>query len=170
MSRDIGEQVRLLLDINPGLRINCSTNGTLLDSDDKREAALLMNHLTFSIHGASQESLRRYQRGGDFARAYHNMKSMVEYKNSRNSPNPTITWTYVLFNWNDAEPLIVRAVDLAKEAKVDSLLFVRAVTPFYGISWRSFLGRPFNKMPSCKVSRWYERFSVDLSSCSDEIR
>ena len=163
LSKEIGEQVRLLMEINPGIRINCSTNGTLLDSDDKRDAALLMNHLAFSIHGASQESLVRYQRGGDFARAYYNMKSLVEYKNSRNSLNPTITWQYVLFNWNDTEPLILRAVDLAKQAKVDSLVFVRAVTPFFGISWRSFLGKPFSRMPNCRVSRWYERFSVDLS-------
>jgi uncharacterized Fe-S cluster-containing radical SAM superfamily protein len=163
LCRDIREQIRLLTEINPGIRINCSTNGTLLDTEDKRDAALLMKHLTFSIHGASQESVARYQRGGDFARAYQNMKSLVEYKNSKNSLYPSITWQYVLFNWNDSEPLILRAVDLAKEAKVNTLVFVRAVTPFFGISWRSFLGKPFGRMSSSRVSRWYERFSVDLS-------
>ncbi len=162
LSPDFGKQIKILLDDNPELRINTSTNGILLDTDEKREAALLMNHLSFSIHGASQESLCRYQRGGDFAKAYDAMKLMAEYRNSRNRLYPKITWNYVLFRWNDSEALILRALNMARKAKIDNLVFVRAVTPFYAISWRSFFCKPFNEIPSHSASRWYKRFVIDL--------
>ena len=141
LCHDVDEQLALLRRDNPTISISCSTNGVLLDSDAKREAALLLNHLYFSIHGSTQEEVERYQRKGNFASAYGNMKAMVDFRNSRGASLPRVQWNYVIFNWNDRRASLLRAVELAREAQIDLLEFRIAGSPFFGVSWRALLGR-----------------------------
>lgn len=145
MSSRILEEMQLVRKWNPDIRIHTSTNGTLLNSDAKREAALMMDEVEFSIDGCDQESLERYQKNGSFERSYKNMKALVEERNLRGMSRPVIEWKYVLFNWNDHPKLIEEALNLAKEAGVDLISFWPTSTPFYGISWRYRLGQ-FRKL------------------------
>lgn len=135
-AHDIYSQLSVIREVNPGLDIGISTNGMLLDTGNKRDAAMLASHITFSIDGTDDRTLNRYQRGASFASAYGNMKQLVAYRNLRGKKTPVIEWKYVVFNWNDREKMILQAVELAKNAGVDIISFWPTKSPFYGISWR----------------------------------
>jgi len=122
-SKTIFEEMCIMRKHNPDVRIYTSTNGLLLDSEKKREAALLMDHVFISIDGPSQELVARYQIGGDFRKSYENMKKLVDFRNSKNILRPVIDWKYVVFSWNDGEDAIEKAIELAREAGVDFISF-----------------------------------------------
>jgi len=141
-SPDIGRELAILRRLNPEMEILTSTNGLLLDTDQKRQAALLLDDVLFSIDGVSTEMVRRYQRGGDFDRAYRNLAALVRYRDARGLARPRIQWKYVVFRWNDNPSHARRAIELARSAGADGIQFVFARTPAHGISWR-FLLSPF---------------------------
>jgi uncharacterized Fe-S cluster-containing radical SAM superfamily protein len=123
LSDTIFEELALLRKHNPAAAIYVSTNGSLVNQDKKFEAALLTDYIYFSLDGATNESVNKYQVGGDFEAAYRNMKELVRLRNSRAQAHPVIDWKYVVFSWNDGEAEIAKAVELAKEANVDILSF-----------------------------------------------
>ncbi len=140
LSKNIRQELEILREENPGLRINTSTNAMAIDCDEKREAALLLDRIQISLDGIDQEMVAKYQRGMDFARAYRNMKSLVEYRDARGLSAPVIVWKYLLFWWNDRERHLETAIELGRQAGVDEMFFEKTVSPFYGISWRYRLG------------------------------
>ena len=127
-------------EVNPGIVINTSTNGLVIDSDAKRDAALLMDKMQVSIDGVNQRMVTRYQRGSDFRRAYENMKALVAYRDARGARRPTIIWKYLLFWWNERTANVEQAIEMATEANVDGILFERTVSPLYALPVRSYLG------------------------------
>ncbi len=141
-SRTVRKELEILRRYRPQMHILVSTNGLLLDSDEKREAALLVDHILFSIDGIDTPMVRRYQRGGDFDRAYANLGHLVAFRNRRGLGRPRIDWKYVVFRWNDRPAFIRRAIELARQAGADSIQFVFARNPVWAISWR-FLFSPF---------------------------
>jgi pyruvate-formate lyase-activating enzyme len=140
LSPDILEEMTLIRSLNPDLHIRTSTNGMLLDTDEKRDAALLMDEVCFSIDGCDQTSLRTYQRGGDFARMTANLRALVRRREERGLSTPQIEWKYLLFNWNDRPSQMEKAIALARETGADVLSFWPTNAPFYGVSWRYRLG------------------------------
>lgn len=120
---NVNEQLAVVRKFNPTAIIYTSTNGLLLDCDLKREAAMQMNHIFFSIDGSSQETLEKYQAGGSFEKQYANMKQLVDYRNKLQITVPTIEWKYLVFSWNDSAEDINRAIELAKAANVDVISF-----------------------------------------------
>ena len=140
LSPNIGKELPLLREKNPDCRIVVSTNGVLLNTDAKREAALYLSHILFSVHGISNEMSEKYMLGGDFEKAYAAMRDMVAYRNARGRQQPILEWKYLLFNWNDHPEHIERAIEMAKAIGVDILSFWPTNNPFYGISWRYRLG------------------------------
>jgi MoaA/NifB/PqqE/SkfB family radical SAM enzyme len=154
LSPRIDEELRLIRSANPGLKIVISTNGGPLDSDRKRDAALVADHIFFSIDGPDTATLRKYQGGGNFETAYGNMKDLAMYRASRRSVRPLIEWKYVLFNWNDRRGMIRRAVELAREAGADAISFWPTRRPRRGISWRFYLFPHFKKLG---VANWKGR-------------
>ena len=142
--KQVFAQIQTICAENPSLKIYCSTNGTLLNTDEKRDAALMLYWIYFSIDGPDTRIMNKYQRGGKFETAYANMRRFVEYRDQRSGKSPIIEWKYVLFNWNDQPEMIQRAIQLAKEAKVDIISFWPTRSPIYGISWRYYLS-PFWK-------------------------
>ena len=117
-----------------------STNGVLGNADAKREAALNVRQILCSLHGISNEMLEKYMHRSKFDEAYKAMKEIVAYRDARGAKEPIIEWKYLLFNWNDHPDHIARAIEMAKEAKVDILSFWPTHNPFYGMSWRWHLG------------------------------
>ena len=51
------------------------------------------------------------------------MKAMVAYRDNLGASHPHIEWKYVVFDWNDSKEEVARAIQLAKEARVDSTSF-----------------------------------------------
>lgn len=140
LSPTIGEELPMLRKKNPDCRIVTSTNGVLLNTDAKREAALNFSHILFSVHGISNEMLERYMHRGHFEKAYEAMRLMAEYRNARGLTQPILEWKYLLFNWNDHPQHIERAIAMAQAARVDFISFWPTNNPFYGVSWRWRLG------------------------------
>src|SRR6266699_4234635 len=140
LSPNIGQELPLLRQKNPDCRIVISTNGIILNTDAKREAALSASHLLFSIAGVNDAMLKKYEHYGSFEKAYGNMKALVDYRNARGLSKPLIEWKYLLFNWNDRRRTIARAIELAKAAGVDAISFWPTCNPFYGFSYRYRLG------------------------------
>jgi len=140
LSPTLGEELPMLRRKNPDCRIVTSTNGILLNTDSKREAALNFSHIFFSVHGISDEMSEKYMHRGNFTKAYAAMKEMATFRDGRGLTQPILEWKYLLFNWNDHPKHIERAIELAREAKLDFISFWPTNNPFYGISWRWRLG------------------------------
>jgi hypothetical protein len=157
LSPNIGQELPLLRQKNPDCRIQISTNGIVLNTDAKREAALSASHICFSIAGVNDAMLKKYEHYGSFEKAYANLKALVEYRNARGLTQPVLEWKYLLFNWDDRRETIAQAVELAKAAGVDMISFWPTHNPFYGYSFRYALGH-FNHVG---VKSWKGR-EVDL--------
>ncbi|MGQ9574268.1 MAG: radical SAM protein [Thermoguttaceae bacterium] len=153
-SPTIGRELEILRAFNPELEILISTNGLLLDSDEKRKAALLADEILFSIDGISTRMVRQYQRGGDFDRAYRNLAELVRFRDRHGRRTPRIHWKYVVFRWNDKPAWIRRAIELARNAGADCIQFVFARTPVYGISWRFLVFGFFRRLGVSDSWRW----------------
>ena len=163
LSRTVFEEINIMRKHNPLVRIYTSTNGLLLNSEKKREAALLMDHVFFSIDGPSQGLVAKYQIGGNFEKSYGNMKKLVDFRNSRNTLLPIIDWKYVVFSWNDGEDAIERAIELAKGAGVDFISFWRGTgTP--GEMSQRYLHDPY--FQRLGVKSWKGR-EIDFRNSSD---
>jgi MoaA/NifB/PqqE/SkfB family radical SAM enzyme len=141
LSKTIFKEVSILKNSNPNLQLCTSTNGLLLDDDEKIRAALLMDHIFFSIDGATQDVVSKYQVGADFKRSYENMKNLVQRRNQTGAETPLIEWKYVVFAFNDNVSEIKRAITLAKEANVDIISF------WSGIGPQSFVSHKFYNDP-----------------------
>lgn len=150
LSPTICKELPLLRAKNPDAYIRTSTNAVLLNSDEKREAALQLSDIQFSIHGISNEMCEKYMLRGNFDKAYDAMKKMAAYRDARGRREPILEWKYLLFNWNDHPRTIQKAIALAKEAGVDIISFWPTHNPFYGMSWRYYLGL----MNRIGVKRW----------------
>ena len=141
LSPTICQELPLLRAKNPDAYIRVSTNGILLNTDAKREAALYLSDIQFSVHGISDAMCEKYMMRGSFEKAFEAMKAMVEYRDSRGLKMPILEWKYLLFNWNDHPKTIARAIEMARDIGMDIISFWPTGNPFYGISWRYRLGR-----------------------------
>src|SRR4051812_8816715 len=92
LSPTITQELPLLRQKNPNAYIRVSSNGILLNTDAKREAALNLSDIQFSVHGISNEMCERYMMRGDFDKAYANMKAMVAYRDARGAKMPILEW------------------------------------------------------------------------------
>jgi len=162
LSPNIGKEMQLLREKNPDCRIVISSNAIILNTDAKREAAMYASHIYFSIHGIDDAMLKKYEKGGNFEKAYENLKAIVAYRDARGLKRPLLEWKYLLFNWNDKRWMIERAIEMAKEAKVDAISFWPTNNPFYGISWRYRLGM----LNDIGAKTWKGR-EVDLRAVKD---
>jgi MoaA/NifB/PqqE/SkfB family radical SAM enzyme len=140
LSPTICQELPLLRSKNPDAYIRVSTNGILLNTDAKREAALNLSDIQFSVHGISDAMCEKYMMRGSFEKAFNAMKTMVAYRDARGLQKPILEWKYLLFNWNDHPETIRRAIEMAKEIGVDIISFWPTHNPFYGLSWRYHLG------------------------------
>jgi len=146
LSQTILEETEILRRHMPEVRLLTSTSGMLMRREDAVRAALLMDHIYFSIDGVDQPTLERYQRGGDFARSYENMRRLVRTRESDGRVRggmrmPYVEWKYVMFRWNDRPEHVRRALELALAAGVDRLTFVPGSAPLKDISLRYYSDR-----------------------------
>ena len=151
LPNDIYRQIAIIREKNPNIRIITSTNGMLLDSEEKLEAALLMDYVFISLDGITEEMVNRYQVGGSFAKIYENMARLAvrasqNRKTAAGMRAPVIEWRYILFRWNDAPSHINRAIQLAKDANIDLIVFSPGAAGFMDRSYRYRLHPYFAKL------------------------
>ena len=103
-----------------------ATNGMMLNTHEKRERLILSgaDHVLFSIHGSSQEVTGKYMTNRfDFHLMLDILKDLVAIKTEKNTDIPVLTWKYLLFEWNDSDEEIDRAVSLKNEIGLDNIMF-----------------------------------------------
>lgn len=137
-AHNVCDQLQIIRAYNPDLSILISTNGFFLNTIKKLDAAMLADHIVFSIDGIDDHTMNKYQRNASFAKVYGNMKLLVEHRRKSGITTPAIEWKYVLFNWNDHEWMVRKAIELARNAGIDIISFRPTKSPFYGISWRYY--------------------------------
>jgi sulfatase maturation enzyme AslB (radical SAM superfamily) len=157
-SNNILDEMRALREEHPTLKIGTCTNGVLVDTQAKLDAALEMDEIGFSIDGCDQQTASRYQVGTDFAKAYANISALVRHR-ARAGYGPHIEWKYVVFRWNDRAEHVARTVELARAAGVDTLSFWHTFSPVYGISARFFSSRHFRDLAPVENRRRVLHFS-----------
>ena len=123
--KSINTKVNKLIEKLPDAKISVSTNGFLLSSKEAIEAALKMEFIMVSLDGINDKYLQKFQSGSKFQTVYENMKNLVKIRDELGLTNPYIDWKYVVFDWNDKDEMIIKAFELAIDAGVDCLSFVR---------------------------------------------
>ena len=143
LSKNILQEVKAIKRIHPDAIIGLSTNCLLLNTDEKREAAFLCDWIHVSLDGCSQETASKFQAGTNFETAFLNMENLVKYCRDKGEVRPDIIWKYVVFNWNDRSEFITKALSMAKDIQVDSIMFAPSRTPYFGTSLRFKLSMHF---------------------------
>lgn len=149
ISQNILQELTIIRSLIPEIVIHTSTNGVMIDSDEKREATMHLDCITISLDGCSQEIAEKYQVGIDFNKAYENMCNLIKYRDKHYlEKGPLIIWKYVVFNWNDHPEYVEKILSLAQQARVDMLQFTGTSNPIHGISWRYKLAPYWRKLAS----------------------
>jgi hypothetical protein len=121
-SNTILQELELIRTYNPTAKIYISTNVSLINNENARNAALIVDELICSIDGSSQEKAELYQVKTKFNIVIDNLKRLIELKNKLNK-STIINWKYVSFTWNDDEIEIDRAIEMAKSIGCDKISF-----------------------------------------------
>lgn len=137
LDKDIVGKLRIIRKYLPDVYLFVTTNGMFYNE----EAMLMFDCVSFSIDGIDNKLVRRYQKGGDFARMFGNMQKLAKISERKTK----IQWQYVLFNWNDKPANIEAAIALAKSCGIDYLKLVKTTTPLIGISLRARLSKYYKK-------------------------
>jgi tetratricopeptide (TPR) repeat protein len=119
------EFCRFLKTRNPALTLFTSTNGMPLDSEDKlvRVCDSGIDHVMFSIHGATKASSQAYMGTAfDIDAALAAVRRLVELRQQRRV-RLHLSWKYLLFAWNDSDDEIETAKRLCDEVGFDELHF-----------------------------------------------
>ena len=164
LSRDILKEMQIIRKFNPDTKIIVSTNGTFIEGEQKLKAAMLFDVIYLSIDGSSQETVEIYQVGGTFKRSLENMRQIVNYREEHQLSKPSIEWKYVVFEWNDSEDEINRAISLARDAKIDKICFVKGGMPDQKGESKRFMVSPFFK--NLGYAAWQGR-ELDLRASTD---
>lgn len=109
--------LRMARFIIPQAFLYTHTNGTVFPKGwpDIIVREGLLDAISFSIDGASQETYALYRRGGNFSTAFENMVNLLELKREMYKEKPDIIWQYILFEWNDSPEELEKAQGMARE-------------------------------------------------------
>ena len=166
ISKNILDELKIIRKYNPNIVISSSTNGLFLDSDEKLEAACLMDSLVVSIDGINDKMVKKYQRNQNFEKAFGNMCRLVKYRDKKNKSldkdksNLKVGWNYILFSWNDRPNYIKTAIKLCKENNIDSLNLWHTKSPFWATSLRWYLNKFYKEIRKGSNSQY---LPIDIS-------
>jgi hypothetical protein len=108
-----------------------------------------VNEILFAIDGVDQESYAPWRVHGNFDRAYRFMHDF-SVEAAAKAPHIRRVWKYVLFSHNDTDEQLLRAQQLALDAKITTLRFV--VTQLGPASSRVFEGSDIPRLdPSLNI-------------------
>jgi radical SAM protein with 4Fe4S-binding SPASM domain len=98
------------------------TNGTVLEPEKSRQIiACGLDYLAVSIDGATEESYKKYRKGGDFKRLMENIRFLVSEKKRQKKSNPFIEIVFLVMRDNEHE--LENMVRLARELGINRLSF-----------------------------------------------
>ncbi len=171
ISKNILKELQIIRQNNPNITISSSTNGLFLSSDEKLEAATLLDNLVVSIDGINTKMVRKYQRNQSFETSFGNMCKLVKYRNEKNKKQPespsnlTVGWNYILFSWNDKPEYIKNAIKLCKENGIDTLNICHTMSPFWATSWRWYTNQFWKKLRKDSNSQY---ITINIKDYSED--
>jgi hypothetical protein len=115
------EMARRVADLYPGAVVSICTNANFEFRPHMIRSGV--NEILFAIDGLDAPSYEPYRVNGDFDVAYKFMKDF-SCAAARDNPSINRVWKYVVFAHNDRPDQLLRAQELALEAKVTELRFV----------------------------------------------
>ncbi|OHD19559.1 MAG: hypothetical protein A2086_14420 [Spirochaetes bacterium GWD1_27_9] len=129
------EMISYAKKINPDMQIETSTNGIPFSNNNLAKKIIQsgINKITFTISGTNQKSYEKYHKNGKFQLAFQGLANTCLENNNK---NVIIEWRYLLFNWNDSEKEIKKAIKLADELKNCQLTFHYSLEPFNARSYK----------------------------------
>jgi hypothetical protein len=124
MNPDAYRMIRYARQRKPDVFMEVSTNGLLFSTDEVRRRLVQcgLNYVLFSIDGAFPANYAKYRRGGDLELVLDNLAGVVRLRNELKT-DLYVCWRYILFNWNDSEPEMEHALELARTIGVDQLVW-----------------------------------------------
>jgi MoaA/NifB/PqqE/SkfB family radical SAM enzyme len=113
MNNHIGTFMQMALKVNPNIKIDITTNGTLLtESLCKDFIKLKLNKIVFSIDGANAETVESIRSGVNFSRLIENVSLLHDLKKEKQTRFPIIRANHVVAYGNYAHlPDFVRLAD-----------------------------------------------------------
>lgn len=111
--RHIVEALRHIREVLPKTAIAISTNGLQVreEIEDRLINEQLVDWMLFSIDGVLSEKYLRYRIGGNFEKAFANL---LRFHRKAISSKIHVVWQYVVFNWNDSDDQLKKAIDIAE--------------------------------------------------------
>ncbi|MBI5192028.1 MAG: SPASM domain-containing protein [Nitrospirae bacterium] len=105
--------------VSNGVAVMTSSNGHLINSDEKAERLVKagLDTLIISVSGTTQDIYSKYHVGGECDTVFSNIKRIVNAKNRLHSGTPRIILRYLVFDHNLKDTSKVKG--LAKELGVD---------------------------------------------------
>jgi molybdenum cofactor biosynthesis enzyme MoaA len=121
LNKDVWSMFRMAKSLFPATAVTVCTNAIAEFQPEMVGAGL--DQIIFAIDGMDQDSYAPYRVHGDFAEAYAFMKAFGNAVHEAGAKTSTV-WKYVLFRHNDRPAQLLRAQELAKEARVSELRFI----------------------------------------------
>ncbi len=116
LNKNIFDYIALLKKAN--ILVSISSNLTIFnDSICKKLIQSGLDILIVSLHGCSDDSLNKYQKGGHFSQVISNVKKIQEYKKLKSKSHPKIIWRFKVTKFNERE--IPQAQNLYKKIGFD---------------------------------------------------
>ena len=112
--RHIIEALRHVRKVLPQTAIAISTNGLQVREqiEDQIINEQLVDWILFSIDGVVAERYLRYRIGGNFDKAFANLR---RFHQKAKTTNIHVVWQYVVFRWNDSDDQLKKAIEIAEK-------------------------------------------------------
>ncbi len=118
MNKDIFKMIKYAKKKN--IKVVISSNLLMFNENLAREIIESeLDHLIVSLDGASNGSVRRYQKGNNFEKVFSNMLKLIKLKEEMNRKKPFIEWRFMVNKYNENE--IEKAKKLA--SRIDKVSF-----------------------------------------------
>ncbi len=89
-----GKNIYVMLSTN-ATAMTPAYNSRLLDSG--------IDYIMVAIDGGSNESYRKYRRGGDYDKVLANVRDLIRQRSARGEGRPFIEWQFIVFRHNEHE-------------------------------------------------------------------
>ena len=122
LNKSLWEMIRFASVLYPKSVISLCTHANL--DFDMAMVHSGVNEVLFAVDGADQATYAPYRVHGNFDRAWNFMREF-SLTAARERANIERVWKYVVFDHNDSPEALLRAQELALEAKITEMRFVR---------------------------------------------
>jgi len=108
--------------VNRNINCSISTNGTFLREKIDQILDSGLSELIIGVDGATEDTYKKYRKGGNFPVLIENIRRLVQEKRKRRLKTPFIKIQFIITKHTEKE--LDLAVKLAKDLNVDGISFI----------------------------------------------